>query len=97
MTSHVTSHTTKSHGQSRDQDSRGRVPTTANVRRCSPEQTLPRGEVGSLEEGVFEDALNSTQCLDHVHPVVIEIPQLAIMTLVGPPEWVLLEHLATAM
>ena len=44
---------------------------------------------------MLEDALHSAQCLDHVRPVVVEVPQLAVVTLVGPPEWVLLQHLAT--
>ena len=60
----------------------------------SPEQTLPRWEVGSFEESVFEDTFNSTQGLDHVRPVVVEIPQLTIVTLVGPPERILLQYLA---
>ena len=59
----------------------------------SPEETLPGGEVGSLEEGVFQDALHAPQGLDHVCAVVVQVPELPIMTLMGPPEWVLLQHL----
>ena len=58
-----------------------------------PKETLPRGEVGPLEEGVFQDPFDSTQSLDHVRAVVVEVPQLPVMTLVGPPERVLLQHL----
>ena len=63
----------------------------------SPEETLPGGEVGSLEECVFQDALHTAQGLDHVCAVVVQVPQLAVVTLVGPPEWVLLQHLEGEM
>ena len=42
---------------------------------------------------MLQNALHSSQGLDHVRAVVVEIPQLAIMTLVGPPEGILLENL----
>ncbi|CAN8015573.1 unnamed protein product, partial [Ixodes persulcatus] len=58
-----------------------------------PEESLPGGEVGALEEGVLQDALHPSQGLDHVRPIVVQVPQLPIMPLVGPPEWVLLQHL----
>ena len=58
-----------------------------------PEEALPRGEIGALEECVFEDALDTAQRLDHVGAVVVEVPELAVVLLVGPPERVLLEHL----
>lgn len=58
-----------------------------------PEQTLPSWEVGSLEQCVLQYALHATQCLDHICSVVVQVPQLAIVSLVGPPEWVLLQHL----
>eukprot|EP00964_Phaeocystis_antarctica_P078146 scaffold48598_cov65-Phaeocystis_antarctica.AAC.1 len=54
-----------------------------------PEQALPRGEVGALEEGVLEDALDAAERLDHVGAVVVEVPQLAVVPLVRPPEGVL--------
>ncbi len=59
----------------------------------SPEQTLPRGEVRSPEERVFEDTLDTSQRLNHVCAVVVEVPELAVVALVSPPEGVLLEHL----
>lgn len=42
---------------------------------------------------MLQNALHSSQGLDHVRAVVVEIPQLAIMSLVGPPEGVLLQNL----
>lgn len=59
----------------------------------SPEETLPGWEVGPLEQGVFQDSLHAPQGLDHVRPVVVQIPQLPIMPLMGPPKRVLLQHL----
>lgn len=58
-----------------------------------PEEPLPGGEVGALEQGVLQDALHSSQSLDDICPVVVQVPQLAVMALVRPPEGVLLEHL----
>lgn len=58
-----------------------------------PKQAFPSGEVGTLEESVFKNAFHTTQSLDHVRAVVIQVPQLAVMTLVGPPERILLQHL----
>src|SRR5689334_22495900 len=51
-----------------------------------PEETLPGGEVGALEERVLQDALHTAQRLDHVRPVVVQVPQLAVVPLVRPPE-----------
>lgn len=58
-----------------------------------PEETLPGREVCTLEEGVFQDTLYASQGLDHVGTVVIQVPELAVVALVGPPEWVLLQYL----
>ena len=58
-----------------------------------PEQTLPRGEVGALEEGVLQYALHPSQGLDHVCAVVVQVPQLPVMTLMSPPERILLQNL----
>jgi hypothetical protein len=46
-----------------------------------PEETLPGGEVSSSEKGMLQNALNTSQCLDHVSPIIVQIPQLAIVTL----------------
>lgn len=59
----------------------------------SPEETLPGGEVSAFEEGVLEDALHTTQGLDHICAIVVQIPKFAIMSLVSPPEWILFQHL----
>ena len=58
-----------------------------------PEQPFPGGEVGALEKGVLQDPFYAAQGLDDVRAVVVEVPQLAIVALVRPPEGVLLQHL----
>ena len=58
-----------------------------------PEQTLPRWEVCTLEEGVLQNTLNSTKRLNHVGTVGVEIPQFAIVALMSPPEGVDTKHL----
>mmetsp|Transcript_35305 Transcript_35305/g.88749 ORF Transcript_35305/g.88749 Transcript_35305/m.88749 type:complete len:781 (-) Transcript_35305:276-2618(-) len=63
------------------------------ARRLLPEETLPRGEVRALEQGVLQDALHAAQRLDHVRAVVVQVPQLAVVPLVRPPERVLLQRL----
>ena len=37
--------------------------------------------------------LNSSQSLDHVRAIVVQVPELAVVTLMRPPERVLLQHL----
>lgn len=59
----------------------------------SPEETLPGGEVSAFEEGVLQDALHTTQGLDHVCPVVVQVPKFAVVSLVSPPEGILFQHL----
>ena len=54
--------------------------------RLLPEQTLPSGEVRPLEQGMLEDTLDTAQSSDDVDTVVVELPQLAIVSLRGPPE-----------
>ena len=54
--------------------------------RLLPEQTLPGREVRALEESVLEDALDTSQSSDDIDTVVVELPQLAVMTLRRPPE-----------
>lgn len=58
-----------------------------------PEKTLPSGEVGAFEESMLKDSFNSSQCLNHVSSIIIQIPQFSIMSLMSPPERVLFEHL----
>ena len=56
--------------------------------RLLPEQTLPRRKVRSTEQRVLENALDTTESLNHVGTVVVERPQLAIVALMRPPEWI---------
>ena len=49
--------------------------------RLLPEKTLPGREVRALEEGVLENALDTSQGGDDVNTIVVELPQLAVMTL----------------
>lgn len=58
-----------------------------------PEQTLPRGKVSPFEQGVFKNALHTTQSLNHVCAVVVQVPKFAIMSLMCPPEGILLQNL----
>ena len=56
--------------------------------RLLPEQALPGREVRALEQRVLKDTLDTTQSSDDIDPVVVELPQLAVVTLRGPPEGV---------
>lgn len=58
-----------------------------------PEEALPSREVGALKQGVLQNALHSTEGLDHISAIVIKVPELAVVLLMCPPEWVLLENL----
>ena len=60
--------------------------------RLLPEKTLPSREVRALEEGVLEDAFNTSQGGDDVNTVVVELPQLAVVALRHPPERVAGEY-----
>ena len=42
---------------------------------------------------MLEDALNAAKRLDHVGAIIVEIPKFAVVTLMRPPEWILLENL----
>lgn len=65
------------------------------MNRQVPEQPLPGWEVGPLEQRVLQDPLDSAERLYHVRAVVVQVPQFAVVPLVGPPERVLLQHLYT--
>lgn len=58
-----------------------------------PEQTFPCGEVCSFKECVFQDALHTSKGLDHVCPVVVQVPKFAVVSLMCPPEGILFENL----
>ena len=51
-----------------------------------PEQTFPGREECALEERMLENAFHTAQCLDHIGTVVVQRPQLAVVTSVSPPE-----------
>eukprot|EP01137_Pigoraptor_chileana_P034037 Opistho-2@25960 len=61
--------------------------------RLLPEETLPCRKIRALKQRVLENALHTTKRLDHVGTVVVEVPQLAVVTLVSPPKRVLLHDL----
>ena len=63
--------------------------------RLLPEQTLPGREVGSLEQGVLQNSFHPAQRLDHVRPVVVQVPKFSVVLSVGPPEGVMPEHLVS--
>ena len=60
---------------------------------CLPKQTFPCGKVCTLEESMLKDAFYTSKSLDHISTVVVQVPQLAIMALVCPPEWILFQDL----
>jgi len=47
----------------------------------------------NLEKRVLENALDAAERLNHVRSVVVQIPQLAVVSLMRPPERILLEYL----
>ena len=57
-----------------------------------PEQAFPRGEIRSLKKGVLKNALDAAECLNHVGAVVVQVPKLAVVPLMRPPERVVLEQ-----
>mmetsp|Transcript_42650 Transcript_42650/g.166468 ORF Transcript_42650/g.166468 Transcript_42650/m.166468 type:complete len:261 (+) Transcript_42650:2330-3112(+) len=57
--------------------------------RLLPEQSLPSGEVGTLKQGVLEYALYAPKSLDHIRSVIVQVPQLAVMPLMSPPEGII--------
>lgn len=59
----------------------------------SPEETLPGGKVSAFEERVLQDALHTAQSLNHIRAVVVQVPKFAIVSLVSPPERILLQDL----
>ena len=64
-------------------------------RRLLPEQTLPSREVRALEQGVLENTLDTSESSDDVDTVVVELPQLAIVTLRRPPEGIAAKSVST--
>lgn len=56
-----------------------------------PEQTLPSREVSSFEQGMFENALNTTKSSNDINSVIIKLPEFTIMSLRSPPERIAIE------
>ena len=48
--------------------------------------TFPCGKISAFEQGVLKDTLNTTECRNDVHTIIIELPQFTIMALRSPPE-----------
>lgn len=48
--------------------------------------TFPGGEVSSLEQRVLKNTFHTTECCDNINTVIVQLPQLSIMPLRGPPE-----------
>lgn len=42
---------------------------------------------------MLQNPFYTAECLNHVRPVIVQVPQFTVMTLVSPPEWILLQHL----
>jgi len=61
--------------------------------RFFPEQTLPRRESRRLEQGMLEDRFHTTQSLNHVCSVRVQIPKFSIVSLARPPEGITLHVL----
>jgi hypothetical protein len=58
-----------------------------------PEQTLPGGEERALEECVLQNTFDTAQRLDHIGTVVVQRPELTVVTTVCPPEHVYTQRL----
>ena len=58
-----------------------------------PKETLPCWEVCSLEQSVFQNTFHPTHSLDHVSSVIVQVPEFPVMSLMCPPEGVLLQYL----
>jgi len=57
------------------------------------EKSLPCWEIGSLEESVLKNSFNSSKSLNHISAIIVELPQLSVMFVMGPPEWIDFEDL----
>ena len=72
---------------------RGMITNLFETRGSFPEKTFPGREPCRLEKGVLQNGLDTTQGLNHVGAVGIEIPQLAVVSLACPPERIALHEL----
>lgn len=58
-----------------------------------PEKTFPSSEISTLEESMFQNTFNTTKCLDHISTIMVQVPQLTIVTVMSPPERILFQNL----
>ena len=42
---------------------------------------------------MLQYSFDAAKCLDHIRAVIVQVPELTIMLLMCPPEWVLLKDL----
>lgn len=61
--------------------------------RLLPEETLPGGEVGALEQRMLEDTFDTSQGRDDIDTVVVQLPELSVVSLRSPPERIAKEQL----
>ena len=64
-------------------------PGDESRRRREGTATPQNAEIRTLEQRVFQDTFDPTKGLDHVRPVVVQVPELAVVALVRPPACVL--------
>ena len=54
-----------------------------------PKQSFPSREICPLKESVFKNSLYSSQRLNHICPVVVQVPKFTVMPGMSPPEGIL--------
>jgi hypothetical protein len=64
------------------------VSHAVNIGVTNPKEPLPTRESRSLEERVLQDRLHTTQGLDDIRPIRVQVPELAVVALARPPEGV---------
>jgi hypothetical protein len=72
-----------------------RISTAEKVIR-ERKRTLPRREVGTLEQSMFKDTFHTTKGGNNIDTVVVQLPKFAIMPLRCPPEGVAANLLSDA-
>jgi hypothetical protein len=64
------------------------VSHAVNIGVTNPKEPLPTRESRCLEERVLQDRLHTTQGLDDIRPIRVQVPELAVVALARPPEGV---------
>jgi hypothetical protein len=57
-----------------------------------PKEPFPSREVRALEQCVLQNTFHTTESLNDISAVIVQIPQLTVVTLMGPPERVALDQ-----